>query len=525
MANPRILLVEDEPVVALNLRMRLEKLGYTVSAVAASGTQALARIEATRPDLVLMDINIEGPLDGIATASAIPDKYHIPVIYLTAFAEESTIKRARETHPYGYLIKPFSERELHAMIQLTLERCAIEAALRASQARLLQAQKLEAIGALTGRIAHDFNNILGVITLGLDFVLADKDLLGRARPMIQESLDAANRGADLIRSLLCFARRQPLQPDAIDINARLNDLQKMLIRVLGADVVVTLTLAPDLWLVSTDRAQFEACIVNFATNARDAMPKGGSLTIVTANRHVDAREAAANPPLVAGDYVTVDITDTGIGMTPEIQSRIFEPFFSTKPASKGTGLGLSGVLGFAGQSGGHVSVDSTPGQGTTFRLYLPRMTETRPDSADAGRQTERPPRGHDELVLVVEDIAALRKMVVRQLENIGYRVIQAESAHEALLRLQESPYVDLVFSDIVMPGGMDGFELAAEIRRQYPGIGLLLTSGFTEDSIDDRLVGDLASVQLLRKPYERGVLARAIRRILDERANTQPKAV
>jgi PAS domain S-box-containing protein len=383
---------------------------------------------------------------------------------------------------------------------------------RKLEATLRQAQKMEAIGQLTGGMAHDFNNLLGIIIGNLDLLqvlLADRDEGGE---LVDEALDAALRGADLTRHLLAFARRQPLNPDCIALNEQVIAITKLLTRTLGERIRMSLDLTPDVWPVIVDPVQLEACIINLATNARDAMPNGGTLTIATANRQLDALYAATHLDVTEGDYALIEITDTGSGMTAEVLAQIFEPFFTTKGHGKGTGLGLSMVFGFLKQSSGHISVYSEPGVGSTFRLYLPRADSAADNRAAPAAQVLR--LGHGESVLVVEDSEKLRRVVVRQLKDLGYTVIEADGADAALEVLNREP-IALVFTDIVMPGELDGFGLASNILLHWPATKVLLTSGFPEAKLNGRLGGAVSSARLLGKPYRTDDLARAVREVLE----------
>jgi len=406
MIGAKILVVEDERIVAMHLKQQLERLGYNVSAMVTTGEQALKQIRDLRPDVVLMDIHIEGDFDGIETASRIPPDVLLPVIYLTAYSEEATLERARATKPYGYLLKPFSERELHASIQMVLERHRADKAARESERRLEQlvaartkgllaanqelerqivarleterrlhqAQKMEAVGMLTAGIAHDFNNLLTVITGHISHLESELvDLSPEHRESLAAALRGASRGAMLTRRLLAFARLQPLEPKTIDLNRFVVGVIDTLTRVLGATVSIESMLDAGLCLVSADETQLENAMLNLVLNARDAMPEGGKITIETANTILDRAFTAADEEVVPGQYAMIAVGDTGTGMTKAIRDRAFEPFFTTKEFGRGTGLGLSQVYGFIRQSGGHAKISSEPGEGTTVRFYLPRL--------------------------------------------------------------------------------------------------------------------------------------------------------
>jgi PAS domain S-box-containing protein len=381
---------------------------------------------------------------------------------------------------------------------------------RQAEEQLRQAQKMEAIGNLTGGIAHDFNNLLGIIIGNLDLLRDRQSRDPDADELSGEALDAALRGADLTRRLLAFARRQPLQPAPTDVNELITRIFRLLERTLGEQVQITLDLNPDTWPVVVDPAQLEASLTNLATNARDAMPGGGRLIIVTGNRSLDADYAAQHAEVQPGDYAMVEVSDTGTGMPAEVASHIFEPFYTTKEQGRGTGLGLSMVFGFMKQSGGHINVYSEVGIGTTFRLYLRRAEF----AAEAGGAVVpiAPARGNGETVLAVEDNAALRRVVVRQLTELGYRVIEAEDARTAY-RVLASEQVDLIFTDVVMPGGTSGHELARIVLSRWPRIKVVLTSGFPENKVNGDT--DLPNLRLLSKPYRRDDLGRLIREVLD----------
>jgi signal transduction histidine kinase/CheY-like chemotaxis protein len=379
---------------------------------------------------------------------------------------------------------------------------------------LAQSQKMEAIGNLTGGMAHDFNNGLGVI-------IGNLDLLGRlikANPIAVElctdARDGALRCADLIHLLLAFARQQPLKTQKTDVNTLVAQTSKLLSRTLGEDLVLTLHLDPALRLVMVDPSQLEAALTNLANNARDAMPRGGKLDIATKMAELDTHYAEVHLDALPGAYVLIEVSDTGVGIAPEIIDKVFDPFFTTKGSGRGTGLGLSMVYGFTMQSGGHLTVYSEPGLGSVFRMYLPPAPVG--DVEPVVAVDRQPAVGGDETVLVVEDNAPLRQSVARQLGELGYRVLEAECAESALAVLTRGDRVDILFTDIVMPGTMDGLDLANRATELRQGLKVLLTSGFP--GVRSANQGTIAfPFRMLSKPYGYADLARTMREVLDSR--------
>ena len=376
-----------------------------------------------------------------------------------------------------------------------------------AEEQVRQVQKMEAIGHLTGGVAHDFNNLLGIIIGNLDLLLGQPDVDGTAREVARELLEAALMGADLTQRLLAFARRQPLRPTRIDANALLTEVAQLLRRTLGEDIDVVVDLAPELWPVVADPTQLHAALINLANNARDAMPAGGRLLIATTNRRLDAASEAARAGAPPGEYAVIVVSDTGPGVPAEHLERIFEPFFTTKEVGKGTGLGLSMVFGFIKQSGGHVDVRSSPGAGATFQLYLPRASQ--PQGQTAAREAAAA-GGSGQTVLVVEDDAALRRTVLRQVRQLGYRALEADTP-AAALQIIEDATVDLVLTDIVMPGPIDGVELARRVLERWPDIKVVLTSGFSATQIGDRIAALGVAIRVLAKPYRAAQLADLLR--------------
>ncbi|HUL09221.1 MAG TPA: PAS domain S-box protein [Candidatus Acidoferrum sp.] len=382
----------------------------------------------------------------------------------------------------------------------------------ATEERLRQSEKMNAVGQLTGGVAHDFNNLLTVVIGNLD--LAVDRVQPELQPAIEGALRAAERGAALVRQMLAFSRRQTLISETLDLNHVVAGMEQMLRRTLGEDVEIEMRLSSSLWVALADRAQVESALLNLAINARDAMAAGGKLTIETDNAHLDADYAAHNTEVSPGDYVALAVSDTGIGMTAEVLQHAFEPFFTTKEVGKGTGLGLSMIYGFAKQSQGHVKIYSEAGHGTTVRLYLPRKT-TAEERAAAPARAERRSEGGSETILVVEDDADVRAFVSGQLRDLGYRVIEAADGPQVQRILESDEPIDLLFTDVVMPGGMTGRQLAETARTRRPALKAVFTSGYTENSIVHQGKLD-RGVSFLAKPFRRQDLAAKVRETLDE---------
>jgi PAS domain S-box-containing protein len=381
---------------------------------------------------------------------------------------------------------------------------------------LARSQRMEAVGQLTGGIAHDFNNLLTVITGNLELLEMQIDAPQQLE-LMREAQAAAELGAGLTNQLLAFARRSVLQPETVNINTLIGDLSSMLKRTLGSHIEFGTSMLHELWAARVDPGQVETALLNLAVNARDAMVSGGSLMIETRNVTIDQQYAAREIDVEAGDYVRVSVSDTGTGMPEDILLKVFEPFFTTKQSARGTGLGLSMVYGFAKQSGGNATIYSEEGLGTTVNIYLPRH-DAAAESKVAGSDnaTDGVLSGSKELILVVEDDPRVRRLTLERLKVLNYRTISASDGNEALRLLADTPGIDLVFSDLVMPGGLSGYEVADAVQRQYPKIGVLLTSGYAEDLVHSDKLSE-RSVNLLRKPYRQTELASRLREALEAR--------
>jgi PAS domain S-box-containing protein len=389
------------------------------------------------------------------------------------------------------------------------DRRRVEEALHESERKLAQAQRLEAVGQLTGGIAHDFNNLLTVIIGNLELIemrISDSELTA----ILREAQEAADLGAKLTERLLAFARRSHLEPRILQINEVVLNVTGMLKRTLGEQIGLSTVLAPDLWPTRNDPIQVESAIVNLAINARDAMARGGKLVVETRNVAIDPTTTAGDGDLSPGDYVQVSVSDTGAGMTPDVRERAFEPFFTTKSRGHGTGLGLSMVYGFAKQSGGHATIYSEPGYGTTINIYLPRAPEGEEPAVEASATTESDATAVGS-ILVVEDDDRVRNLTINRLKSLGYRVHEAPDGGTAIRMLEEGLTVDLVFSDLVMPGGLTGHDVARRALELNPAIKLLLTSGYAEDLARSK---DLGEIRLLRKPYRLNALKAALKDVL-----------
>ncbi|MFD0464013.1 ATP-binding protein [Microvirga aerilata] len=409
-------------------------------------------------------------------------------------------------------------RDLKSLNETLEERVAQEVAerLKAEEA-LRQAQKMEAIGQLTGGIAHDFNNLLTIIVGNIELLQRrlpeGADRLQRAA---DHAMDATRRAATLTQRLLAFSRRQPLDPKPIDVNKLVAGMSDLLRRTLGEVVVLETVLGGGLWRSQADPNQLENAILNLAVNARDAMPDGGKLTIETANARLDeAYVEAFAEPVPPGQYVLVAVSDTGTGMDKATMERVFEPFFTTKEAGKGTGLGLSQVYGFVRQSNGHVRIYSELGEGTTIKIYLPRLLGSDDEPAEMPAKSPVMVKGAGETVLVVEDEPDLRAYTVEALCDLGYRVLEAASGREALQIVERHPEIELLFTDVVLGNGMNGRVLADEVVRRRPELPVLFTTGYTANAIVHHGRLD-PGMHLIGKPFTYAELAAKVRRMLDK---------
>jgi PAS domain S-box-containing protein len=429
--------------------------------------------------------------------------------------EVSGRRKDGTTFPLHLSVSEFEadgRRYFTGMIHDISDRRHVEEALRESERRLAQSQKMEAVGQLTGGIAHDFNNLLLVIAGNLELLELDLKVDSQ-RALLKEAQDAAALGSKLTDQLLTFARRRHLDAHVIQLNDLVVNITDMLRRTLGEHITLSTSLASDAWPTRADPDQFQSAIVNMAVNSRDAMRQGGKLVIETRNIALDADHSDYQSELQAGDYVQLSISDTGAGMKPEVRDRVFEPFFTTKEKGRGTGLGLAMVYGFVKQSGGHVTIYSEPDHGTTMNLYFPRSDAPAPSALTAAQSAANVAGSARETILVVEDDSRVRQLTIKRLKLLGYEVLESSDGPNALEILKRGEPVDLVFTDLIMPGGLSGRDVAIQAREIKPGIKVLLTSGYAEDLVrGDDLQRE--NLKVLRKPYQQADLVMALREVL-----------
>ena len=399
-------------------------------------------------------------------------------------------------------------RELELRVRERTAELEAEIARREeAQAQLIQSQRMEAFGQLTGGVAHDFNNLLTIITGNLELMFPELETQ-KARGHIKRALEASEMASRLTSRLLTFARRRRLEPRVIDMNELVLGMAEIVQRTIGAHISLSTILTPELWLTRADPSEVENAVLNLVINARDALPRGGRMVVETRNAVFGDDEIASG--VRKGKFVVISVTDTGVGMLPEVAARAFEPFFTTKPTGRGTGLGLSTIYGFAQQTGGHVTLYSEVGKGTTVSLYLPRAADLTDPGEIRVQDDEIIFARNSETVLVVEDNPDVREVTLERIEGLGYVVLEAASAPEAIKVLGANPDVQLVLTDVVMPGGMSGFELAQWIGENRPGVAVVCTSGFAEGASGQQGMGNPPACAMLHKPYGRAELSKVL---------------
>ena len=510
-----VLLVEDNEDDAALVILALEQGGYQVTSRRVETREATA--EALRSqawDVIISDFHM--PHFSAPAALALRRELGVetPFIIVSGTVGEDEAVETMKAGAIDFVTKGKFAR-LAPAVARGLREVEERQARRKAEAQLQQAQKMEAVGLLAGGVAHDFNNLLAIITGYCGLALKDLGEGDPQRPRVEQILDAANRGASLTRQLLAFGRKQVLQPKVFDLNAVVLDTERMLRRLIEESIQLTTVTASTLGRVKADRGQIEQVMMNLAVNARDAMPRGGKLIIETADVELDEPYARSHPGVEPGRYVLLAVSDSGHGMDAETAARIFEPFFTTKETGKGTGLGLATVYGIVKQSGGHISVYSEVGHGTTFKVYLPLSED---DVAAAAAAPAAAAAGGSEAILLLEDEPALRELVREVLEGAGYTVVTGPTPQEALqAALDARSAVDLVLTDVVMPN-LSGKEAAARVRRVHPDAPVLYMSGYTDEALGHHGVLE-ATEHFLEKPFTTDVLLHKVRQVLATRAN------
>ena len=513
MSKSKILIVEDDGVVAMDIENRLKNFGYEVCGKTGYAEKAIDNAEELEPDLVLMDIVLKGEMDGIEAARIIQSQFQLPVIFLTAHADEKRFDRAKVASPFGYILKPFRDRELKITVEMALYKAHADKKVKESEAKYRQAQKMESIGRLAGGVAHDYNNALSVIMGFTELALDEVEKGGQLHADLTEVLIAAKRAAGITRQLLAFARKQTIAPVVLDLNKTVEDMLKMLCRLIGEDINLVWVPGNELWLLKIDPSQIDQILANLCVNARDAIKGTGELIVETDNITMDEAYCKYHKGFFPGEFVLLTVSDNGCGMDRETVENIFEPFFTTKPVDQGTGLGMATVYGIVKQNRGFINVYSEKDKGTTIKIYLPRHEGQ--EIEDQDKTSEKIPLGDGETILVVEDDLSVVKLAEKMLNGLNYTVLTADGPNEALkLSKKYKSEICLLLTDVVMPK-MNGQELARQLQLFYPDLKSIFMSGYTSNTIAVHGVLD-DGVLFLQKPFSTIGLAQIIKKALEK---------
>jgi two-component system cell cycle sensor histidine kinase/response regulator CckA len=508
----QVLIVEDERIVAGDLRARLRRMGYRVVGIASTGLDAIRAADEHHPDLVLMDIRLEGEMDGIQAADTIRQNHNIPIIYLSAYADQSTVERAKVTEPFGYLLKPFEDSELRTTIEMALYKRSMEQERRVLEAQLLQSQKMESIGTLVVGLAHNLNNILAIVMGYASRLERSPDDPAKVMQSVSAINQAVRRGAGLIQQLIGVTTKSNLQYSSVDINGMLEGLIRMVIEVFPKTITFEQRLDPFRPAISAEQNQLHQALLNILLNARDAMPNGGSITI-SSQTVSSASLRGRFPNLQETPYVRVAIADTGEGMDGETSRHIFEPFFTTRDRAMYTGLGLSVVYGIVSSHKGFIDVSSKVGEGTTLSLYFPSES---PEHNVVMHETSAtgPMKGGTETLLVVEDEEMLRSLVREVLTRAGYTVIFAVDGEVALnVYDAERSRIDLVLLDLGLPK-LPGDEVIVKLLQRNPDLKVVFSTGYVRKEKSQELY-QLGASGVVFKPYTVLDMLDTLRRVLD----------
>jgi two-component system cell cycle sensor histidine kinase/response regulator CckA len=510
--SANIMLVEDERIVALDLASTLEELGYTVAASVSTGEAAVKQALKLRPNLVLMDIRLAGKIDGIEAAEQIRKEVDIPIIYLTAHSDEPTLARAKNTGPLAYLVKPFKALELHCAIEIALHRQEMELRQRETREKQLQAEKIESVARLAGGIAQEFNNLLSIVSGYSELLETGLSVNKAGLPRVAAIHSAVKTATQLTRQLVSLSRGQMLFPHAVDLRSILAETDRLVAPLLGSGIELTVAPIPEPVWVRADPEELQQSIVAIISNAGEAMPEGGKITLQVGVAALSSKNSVKLPDLVPGKYATLSVTDDGSGMTEQVKARIFDPFFSTKKGGKG--LGLAVVHGFVAQSGGTIVVESQPGAGTTFTIYLPRITQLQTQAGAVHIGSSAPLVRGSENLLLVEDHPQLRALFRDFLDGLGYQVLSAGSGTEAIGLVKNFPSeIQVVVTNVLMPG-TNGWHLARELKQTSPDIKVIYTTGYQDLAMED--TGEpFPDEVFLQKPLALCDLATTIRQMLD----------